>query len=151
LAAVPPTGTALVVTPPRRHQPWRGPNGHVADYRHVIHSLRRKPMALPHLVYRDALSPRPPYRLAWERLLAAGDARLACRTMVALLALAHDGGCEAELAAALAEQLDQGGLPDLAALRARFAPPSPALPEVRVVLPAVASYDALLPATGAAS
>jgi hypothetical protein len=90
-----------VVTLPRRHQPWRGPNGHVVDYRHVIHSLRRKPMALPHLVYRDALFPRPAFRLAWERLRAAGDARLACRTMVALPALAHDQGCEAELAAAL--------------------------------------------------
>jgi hypothetical protein len=107
-------------------------------------------MALLHLVYRDALFPRPAFRLAWERLLAAGDARLACRTMVALLALAHDQGCEAELAAALAEQLDQGGLPDLAALCARFAPPPQAVPEVRVALPAIASYDALLSATGAA-
>jgi hypothetical protein len=144
-------GTIPVVTLPRLHQPWRGPNGHVVDYRHVIHSLRRKPMALLHLVYRDALFPRPPFRLAWERLLATGDTRLACRTLVALLALAHDGGCEAELAATLAGQLEQGGLPDLAALRARFAPPSPTLPEVRVVLPAIASYDLLLPATGVLS
>jgi hypothetical protein len=26
--------------------------GHVADYRHVIHALRKKPMALLNLVYR---------------------------------------------------------------------------------------------------
>jgi len=109
------------------------------------HSLRRKPMALLNLVYRDALFPRPPYRLAWERLLAAGDVRVACRTMVALLALAHDRACEAELAATLAEQLEQGSLPDLAMLRARFEPPPLALPEVAVELPAIASYDVLLP------
>jgi hypothetical protein len=142
-------GTTLVVTLPRLHQPWRGPNGHVVDYRHVIHSLRRKPMALLHLVYRDALFPRPPFRLAWERLLATGDTRLACRTMVALLALAHDGGCEAELAAALTAQMEQGGLPDLTALRDRFTPPPSMVPEVRVILPTIASYDLLLPATGA--
>ena len=36
------------------------PGGHVVDYR-VIHSLRRKPMALRNLVYR-ALFPRQAYR-----------------------------------------------------------------------------------------
>jgi hypothetical protein len=113
----------------------------VVDYRHIIHSLRRKPMALLNLVYRDALFPRPAYRAAWERLLAAGDSRAACRTMVGLLALAHEGGCEADLAHLLAEQ---GGLPDLTALRARFAPAAAAAPQVRVELPPIASYDSLL-------
>jgi hypothetical protein len=31
---------------------------HVVDYRHVIHALRKKPMALNNLVYRDQLFPR---------------------------------------------------------------------------------------------
>ncbi|MCK1641365.1 hypothetical protein IVA95_28335 [Bradyrhizobium sp. 157] len=31
--------------------------GHFVDYRHVIHALRRKPMALVNLVYRDQLFP----------------------------------------------------------------------------------------------
>jgi hypothetical protein len=38
-----------------------GKHGHVIDYRHVIHSLRRKPMALLNLVYRDQLFPRRDY------------------------------------------------------------------------------------------
>ena len=117
----------------------------VVDYRHVIHSLRQKPMALLNLVYRDALFPRPAYRAAWERLLAAGDARAACRTMVGLLALAHERCCEAELAQALAADLAAGRLPDLAALCARFRPAAPdRAPEVSVTLPPIASYDALL-------
>jgi len=33
--------------------------GHVVDYHHVIHALRKKPMALNNLVYRDQLFPRP--------------------------------------------------------------------------------------------
>ena len=103
-------------------------------------------MALLHLVYRDALFPRPAYRAAWDRLLAAGDARAACRTMVGLLALAHERGCEAELADALAAELDDGGLPDLAALRALFAPKAmERMPDIVVTLPPLASYDALLP------
>jgi hypothetical protein len=35
-----------------------GKHGHVVDYRHVIHALRRKPMALLNLVYREQLFPR---------------------------------------------------------------------------------------------
>jgi len=66
-----------------------GLHGQVIDYRHVIHSLRRKPMALLKLIYRDALFPRPAYRLAWEKLLAECDPRRACKSMVSLLALAH--------------------------------------------------------------
>jgi hypothetical protein len=139
-------GAAPVVTLPRLRQPWKGPNGHVVDYRHVIHSLQRKPMALLNLVYRDRLFPRDAYRRAWDALLAAGDAGAACRTMVGLLALAHERGCEAELAAAIDVALEAGHPPDLPALRRRFAPPATAMPEVRVALPAVASYDALLDA-----
>jgi hypothetical protein len=44
----------------------------------------------------------------------------ACKTMVGLLSLAYDRNCEAELAAALAVQLADGGPPDLASLRAQF-------------------------------
>jgi hypothetical protein len=39
-----------------------GKHGHVVDYRHVIHTLRRKPMALLNLVYREQLFPRPAYQ-----------------------------------------------------------------------------------------
>jgi hypothetical protein len=79
-----------------------GAHGHVADYRHVIHSLRRKPMALLKLVYRDQLFPREAYRQTFDRLIAALPDRVACRQMVELLAMAHERACEAELAELLA-------------------------------------------------
>ena len=40
-----------------------------------------------------------PYRRAFEALLAGDSEKPACRTMVGLLALAHERACEAELAA----------------------------------------------------
>ena len=48
--------------------------------------------------------------------------------MVELLALAHERSCEADLAAALVEPMEGGGVPDLAPLRARFAPIAARLP-----------------------
>jgi hypothetical protein len=50
-------GTALM-TLTRGRATAVGKCGHVVDYRHVIHALRRKPMALLNLVYRDQLFPR---------------------------------------------------------------------------------------------
>ncbi len=104
----------------RRGQPQSsGKHGHVVDYRHVIHALRRKPMALLNLVYREQLFPRSPYRRAFEALLAGDGEKQACRTIVGLLALAHNRACEAELAEAIDAELDGGRLPDLAALSRR--------------------------------
>jgi hypothetical protein len=88
-------GGTLVLTLPRGRRPsgsLHGRTGHVVDYRHVIHALRRKPMALLNLVYRDQLFPREAFRRTWEALMAAQLPRNACRVMVGLLALAHDRG-----------------------------------------------------------
>ena len=136
----------------RRGRSWgQGRHGHVVDYRHVIHSLCRKPMALLNLVYRDALFPRPEFQRAWEALIGGRPSREACRIMVGLLALAHEHNCEAALAAALAEALDRGVLPDLVELRARFGPSPGLTPPICVILPPLASYDALLFACGVVS
>ena len=114
------------------------------DYRHVIHALRRKPGALLNLVYRDQLFPRDAYRRTWDRLVAAEPARTARRVMVGLLALAHERGCEADLAAELDQLIEADAIPDLPILERRFAPMPGRVPDVTVTLPSPALYDALL-------
>jgi hypothetical protein len=89
------------------------PPGRMVDYRHVIHALRKKPMAL---------------------LLASESEQQACRTMVGLLAIAHERACEVELARAIDADLDAGVLLDLDRLRDRFKPARAAIPEVVVEL-----------------
>jgi hypothetical protein len=148
-------GTSLM-TLVRGRAEATGKHGHVVDYRHVIHALRRKPMALLGLAYRNQLFPRDAYRQTFDRLLERIPAKSACRLMVNLLALAHERGCEAELASLLAADLAAGQLPDLATLRARFAPDPTALPEVVVHLTPLIAYEALLgndtaPGRGAAA
>ena len=137
-------GGSFVLSLPRgRRAKGAGPV-HVVDYRHIIAALRAKPGALANLAYRDALWPRTAYRRAWEALIAAGPVRDATRAMVGLLALAHDRGVEADLAAAIEAGLDAGELPDLAALRHRFTPTAASAPEVSVILPPLAAYDRLI-------
>jgi hypothetical protein len=140
-------GGTLVLTLPRGRRPGGAQHGrtaHIVDYRHVIHALRQKPMALLNLVYRDQLFPQTAFRRTWEALIAAQPPRHACRVMVGLLALAHDRACEAELAATLDGILDAAAMPDLAALQQRFMPSTTSVPVVTVSLPAAIAYDALL-------
>jgi len=127
-----------------RGRPGRnGKHGHVVDYRHVIHALRRKPMALLNLVYRDQLWPREAYRHMFDHLCERLSERAACKRMVELLSLAHERACEAQLAAVLTEDLAADRLPDLKVLRERFAPDLASLPEVSVPLAPLHLYDAL--------
>ncbi len=136
-------GTPLMTL--RRGRPGPdGKHGHVVDYRHVIHALRKKPMALLSLVYRDQLFPREAYRRTFEWLLEHHGERIACKTVVELLSLAHERGCEAELAGVLSEALQAGEAASLPALRARFAPDPQRLPEVCVILTPLSHYEALL-------
>ena len=137
-------GSTRLLTLRRGRPPQgNGKHGHVVDYHHVIHALRKKPMALINLVYRDQLFPRRAYARAFEALLARESEKQACRTMVALLALAHDRACEAELAHAIDADLDAGSLPDLDRLRDRFRPDRAAIPDVAVALVPLSAYDEL--------
>ncbi len=117
--------------------------GHVIDYLHVIHALRKKPMALNNLVYRDQLFPRPAYARAFEALQQSVGDKRACKLTVELLALAHDRGCEAELAELIDAELDAGRLPDLALWRERFGPSPASVPMIEVEFVPLSTYDEL--------
>ena len=136
-------GTEELMTLPRGHAGPGERRGRVVNYRHVLPSLRRKPMALLNWVHRDGLFPRDAYRRAFDALREGLDDRQACRRMVDLLALAHDHCCEARLAAEIDRGLDAGELPDPEILRKRFPPKPAGIPDVATTLPPVADYDDL--------
>lgn len=140
-------GATHLMTLPRGRGYGDRRRAHVVDYRHVIHALRAKPGALPGLVYRDQLFPRQAYRRLYEAAMAALPERAACKLVVGALAIAHERGCEADLAALIDVSLDAGTLPDLQDLRARFAPDPEALPHVTVTMTPLSAYDALTAAS----
>ena len=142
-------GHTRQLTLPRKRN-GSGKTVYVVNYRHVIHSLKTKPMALLNLVYRDELFPRDAYRRCFETAVARLGERAGCRLTVKLLALAHEENCEAALAAEIERCLQAGTLPDLQRLRTRFAPDPGRLPEVHVARARLAGYGDLL-GTGDAS
>ena len=89
--------------------------------------------------------------------IEAGDCSLQCQFAPRDLEFLHQVGCareqhapaifhqsEADLAASLDAELAAGGVPDLAILRARFAPDPANLPDIVVPLTPLVAYDALL-------
>lgn len=136
-------GGSFLMTRPRGRPRSESQSGHVVDYRHVIHSLRRKPMALLNLVYRDQLFPRPAYQRTFDHLLAEVPERQACKIMVELLMLAHERACEAELAVMLEGLLDEKSVPDPETLRAHFLPDTATFPDVTVAVTPLGLYDDL--------
>jgi hypothetical protein len=139
-------GGTLLLTLPRGRASPSGRHDQVVNYRHVIHALRKKPMALMGLVYRDQLFPRQAYRRTFDLLVERLPERQACRTMVELLSMAHERGCESELAGELETFVTDNTLPDMTALRERFAPDPSRLPAVTVRLAPLGDYEALIDA-----
>jgi len=120
-------GGECVLRAERGTQSGDSRRGKVIDYRHLVEALKRKPAALARWVHRDAAFPRPVYRQTWERLLA-----LAAR------------GHEAQLAGELEQLIELDALPELEAITELLAPPATEIPQVRVELPALERYDAML-------
>jgi transposase len=121
----------------------QGRDGHRIQYRHVIHSLVRKPGALRNYRYRDALFPTEAFRRAHERLTQDRSAWATDAEYLRIVELAAKT-LESDVEAALVDLLAAGEVPSFERVRERVCPaptPAPALEEPVVDL---AGYDALL-------
>lgn len=122
---------------------------YVANYRHVIHSLSRKPQAFANSVMRDALLPTEVYKAIWEALKLVCSLNKSCRLMVGLLKLAADSGEEYAIGEAAYESLKKGQLPCLGDLRNRYCKEIPSKtnrspqlwPDIVCEVPSLECYD----------
>ncbi len=118
------------------------------DYRHLVHSLVRKPGAFRRYVYREALFPTLTFRRAYDTLLERSQ-KWADLEYVRILHLAATT-MQCEVEAALAALLGAGDVPDYERVKARVQPTELlAPPPVHVPQPDLRDYDALLSDQGA--
>jgi len=129
--------TARVYTP--KHQ-----RGRSIDYRHVIHSLVRKPQAFRYCQWRDDLLPNADYKQIWSYVDQQLPTREACRYIVRLLHFAAQYTCEQALGRYVERCIQQGHLPTEADYRDRYAPPLQAHPAIASCQHPLATYDELL-------
>jgi transposase len=112
------------------------------DYRHLVHSLVRKPGAFRRYVYREALFPTLVFRRAYDAL-AEHSQKWADLEYVRILHLAATT-MQCEVEAALAALLEAGEVPEFDLVKERVRPTVASVPEVCVRPPDLGAYDALL-------
>ena len=115
------------------------------DYRHVIWSLVRKPGAFARYVYREGMFPSVTFRRAYDAICAACSAGI--KADVEYLRVLHLAAStvEDDVERALTALLAEGADVTSDAVKARCAPPSPAvLPALEAPAVDLAAYDSLL-------
>jgi transposase InsO family protein len=122
----------------------RGKGGHRIDYRHIVHSLLRKPGGFRRYRYRDDLFPTQTFRRAFEALDSTLGQRKADIEYLRLLHLAATT-MESTVEAELKRQLDAHALPSADEVRDRVAPKELEIPHIDVPVADLSSYDDLLP------
>ncbi len=90
------------------------------NYQHIIHSLAAKPQAFRFSQIRDDILPSAQYRQLWACAEQQFMPQEACKWMVGVLRIAADYDCEGILAYELQQQAEQGQLPELKTLQARY-------------------------------
>ena len=116
------------------------------DYRHIVHSLLRKPGGFRRYRYRDDLFPTQTFRRAFEALDSTFDQRKADIEYLRILHLAATT-MESDVEKELLRQLDAGALPSADEVRDRVAPAELEIPDIFAPVAELSSYDELLTET----
>lgn len=114
------------------------------EYRHIIHSLVRKPGAFRDYRYREGLFPGLAFRQAYDKLVASCPLRTADLEYLHILKLAATT-MECEVETVLRRLLDQGAVPRFRTVE-EFMPgrQDPVIPAVTIPEPDLSVYNELL-------
>lgn len=127
-----------------RMERLRGEGKSAINYRHVIHSLVKKPGAFPYYRYQSNLFPRVIFRVAYDELTSRLPGR-AEREYLQMLKLATEES-EERVAEALRDIIERGEMISFDRVRERVMArvSMPAVPTVTIVAASLKVYDQLL-------
>jgi hypothetical protein len=127
----------------QRMERGRPGQSHIVDYRHIIHTLVKKPGAFEQYKYRESLFPRPLFRKVYDAYKKASP-RQGHKQYLSLLQLAalHGEGVVAEV---LDKGLESGVFPEGEALREKIlGQTSRKVPAIHIPVPQLKDYNLLL-------
>ena len=117
------------------------------DYRHIIHSLAKKPNAFKCSQLREDIIPEGDFTLLWQQLTQEYVSDTDCRYMVGLLLLADNYNCEATLGRYVLKALNSGRRASIETCRNLFGPDKIEVPYIVSQQHTVQSYDVLIGAS----
>jgi len=114
---------------------------YVIDYRHVVHSLIKKPAAFRKCQYRDEILPTEEYKQIWRYLDQTENRKIAPKIMLRLLKLAADYDCEQELGVHVINLITTKAAVVIEDIENKFNTSNPQLPKVFSKQHDIAEYD----------
>lgn len=116
------------------------------DYRHVIHSLVKKPQAFRYSQIRDDLLPNTHFRFIWFMIDTSMEPKQACKLIVGLLHLAATQDCETVLGETVLDLLENNKPVCLRQLQERFnKKTSITIPLITIIQHSLIQYNQLIP------
>jgi len=115
------------------------------DYRHIIHSLVKKPQAFRYSQIRDDILPNDDYKKIWQHVDRTMLPKNSCKFIVGLLHLAAIHDCETKLAEMVITSIDNNKLLTLNKLQDYFKPKVPIPPDILVAQHSLSDYNQLIP------
>lgn len=137
-------GCKPVITLARVYPTGKTTRARLVDYRHVIHSLVKKPQAFRYSRLRDDLLPNDNYRAIWRFVNNTMEAKTACRFIVGLLHLAASYDCESALADVVLTKIANGQALALSNLQSQFEKTQTLVPTIHVMQHALHQYNDLI-------
>jgi hypothetical protein len=134
-------GNTLVITLKREYSSDKEKRGRKIDYRHVIHSLIKKPQAFRYSSMREDLLPNEDYRQIWRYVNETLDAKSACKFIVGALYLAETENCEVQLSTEILRDIGNKKLLAFSQYQMKFKTHNPTLPHIHVSQHNLQSYD----------
>lgn len=138
-------GSSSVITLNRVYGKGRKRRAKLVDYRHVIHSLVRKPQAFRGSKLRDDLLPNEQYKQIWQYVNANMSSTEACKFMVGILYLAANENCEAKLGWSITETIAEQCPLKLTNFQSQFQSEKIEHPDVDVIQHPLVHYNQLIP------
>jgi len=115
------------------------------NYRHVIHSLVKKPQAFRRSRIREDLLPNEEYKKIWQHVDNTMPQKNACKFIVGLLYLAATHDCEEELANKVINSINDNKVLSLTKLQDHYKSSAPPLPELSIIQHSLSDYNQLIP------
>jgi len=115
------------------------------NYKHIIHSLVRKPQAFRGSKLRDDLFPNEQYKKIWQYVDTNMSAHTACKFMVGILYIAAIEDCESELGWAVIEAIENNNTLSLTDFQEQFKSDNIAHPKIEVEQHPLVQYNQLIP------
>lgn len=137
-------GRRHVITLDRIYPVGKTSRARLINYKHVIHSLIKKPQAFRYSQIRDDLLPTLSYKTIWAHVNQVMEAKTACRFMVGLLHLAATEDCEQALAKIVLTSINKSQTLSLVALQEKFRPVTGSAPCISVEQHSLQAYNDLL-------